>query len=149
MPSLGVIDRYRDRLPLAADVPVVTLGEGSTPLLPAPRLSARLGCELWLKWEAANPTGSFKDRGVTVAVSRDVSALPFGGGGTPRAYGLGFTEAAQGMPRFLAAQASDRARTLASAIRIAEPAHRAEAERIVGESGGAVVTLADEEIMEW
>jgi threonine synthase len=48
----------------------VTLGEGNTPLLPAPRLSERLGCELWLKWEGANPTGSFKDRGMTVAVSR-------------------------------------------------------------------------------
>jgi threonine synthase len=48
----------------------VTLGEGNTPLLPAPRLSERLGCDLWLKWEGANPTGSFKDRGMTVAVSR-------------------------------------------------------------------------------
>ena len=48
----------------------VTLGEGNTPLLPAPRLSEQLGCELWLKWEGANPTGSFKDRGMTVAVSR-------------------------------------------------------------------------------
>src|SRR6185295_2009449 len=48
----------------------VTLGEGNTPLLPAPRLSERLGCELWLKWEGANPTGSFKDRGMAVAVSR-------------------------------------------------------------------------------
>jgi len=48
----------------------VTLGEGQTPLLPAPRLSERLGCELWLKWEGANPTGSFKDRGMALAVSR-------------------------------------------------------------------------------
>jgi threonine synthase len=48
----------------------VTLGEGGTPLLRAPRLSERLGCELWLKWEGANPTGSFKDRGMTLAVSR-------------------------------------------------------------------------------
>jgi threonine synthase len=53
------------------EVPV-TLGEGNTPLLPAPRLSERLGVELWLKWEGANPTGSFKDRGMTVAVSRAV-----------------------------------------------------------------------------
>ena len=49
---------------------LITLGEGNTPLLPAPRLSEQLGCELWLKWEGANPTGSFKDRGMTVAVSR-------------------------------------------------------------------------------
>jgi threonine synthase len=48
----------------------VSLGEGGTPLLPAPRLSERLGVELWLKWEGANPTGSFKDRGMAVAVSR-------------------------------------------------------------------------------
>ena len=48
----------------------LTLGEGGTPLLPAPRLSERLGAEIWLKWEGANPTGSFKDRGMTVAVSR-------------------------------------------------------------------------------
>jgi len=48
----------------------VTLGEGSTPLLSLPRLSAQLGVELWVKWEGANPTGSFKDRGMAVAVSR-------------------------------------------------------------------------------
>ncbi len=48
----------------------VSLGEGGTPLLPATRLSERLGCEVWLKWEGANPTGSFKDRGMAVAVSR-------------------------------------------------------------------------------
>ena len=50
----------------------VTLGEGGTPLLPAPRLSELLGCEVWLKWEGANPTGSFKDRGMALAVSRAV-----------------------------------------------------------------------------
>jgi threonine synthase len=50
--------------------PVVSLGEGSTPLLRALRLSERWGCELWLKWEGANPTGSYKDRGMTVAVSK-------------------------------------------------------------------------------
>jgi threonine synthase len=63
-------ERYRDRLPLSASTPIVTLGEGDTPLLPAPRLSQRLGLDVWLKWEGANPTGSFKDRGMTVAVSR-------------------------------------------------------------------------------
>ncbi len=50
----------------------LTLGEGGTPLLPAPRLSERLGCEIWLKWEGANPTGSFKDRGMAIAVGRAV-----------------------------------------------------------------------------
>jgi threonine synthase len=51
---------------------VITLGEGNTPLLAAPRLSERFGVELWLKWEGANPTGSFKDRGMALAVSRAV-----------------------------------------------------------------------------
>jgi threonine synthase len=65
----GVIRQYRDRLPAAAGAPVITLGEGATPLLPAPVVSARTGCEVYLKVEGANPTGSFKDRGMTVAVS--------------------------------------------------------------------------------
>ncbi len=65
----GLIDRYRERLPFAAGDPVVSLGEGSTPLIEAPRLSARARAEVWLKVEGANPTGSFKDRGMTCAVS--------------------------------------------------------------------------------
>jgi threonine synthase len=67
---VALAERYRDRLPLAPSTPIVTLGEGGTPLLPAPRLSRRLGLDVRLKWEGANPTGSFKDRGMTVAVSR-------------------------------------------------------------------------------
>jgi len=69
----GVIGEYRDRLPVPATGPVVTLGEGGTPLLPAPALSAMTGCEVYLKVEGANPTGSFKDRGMTVAVSMAAS----------------------------------------------------------------------------
>jgi threonine synthase len=68
----GLIERYRDRLPFAADDPVVTLDEGSTPLVLAPRLSERVGAEVWLKLEGLNPTGSFKDRGMTCAVSAAV-----------------------------------------------------------------------------
>ena len=68
----GLIERYRDRLPFGPDDPVVTLNEGSTPLVAAPRLSARAGAEVWLKLEGANPTGSFKDRGMTCAVSAAV-----------------------------------------------------------------------------
>jgi threonine synthase len=64
-----LIERYRDRLPVRSSTPVITLGEGSTPLLPAHRISERLGAEVFLKWEGANPTGSFKDRGMTVAIS--------------------------------------------------------------------------------
>lgn len=248
-------DRYRDRLPLGDATPVVSLGEGSTPLLPAPRLSERLGIELWLKWEGANPTGSFKDRGMTVAVSKaledgaeavvcastgntaasaaayaaragiaamilqpagavtlgkvaqaralgarlfevrgsfehaldaarelasrgthvlvnslnpdrlegqktaafelaeelggppELLALPYGGGGNTRAYALGFEELGTGLPRLLAGEAAARAETVASAIRIVEPAHRVEAEAAVASSGGAVVSLSDEEIL--
>jgi threonine synthase len=233
---------------------VVTLGEGSTPLLRAPRLSEKLGVELWLKWEGANPTGSFKDRGMTIAVSKaleegagavvcastgntaasaaayaaragitavilqpagavargkivqaqavgarvlqvqgpfetalsaarelarrgthalvnslnpyrlegqktaafeivealdgppDVLALPYGGGGNTRAFGLGFDATGDG-PRFLAGESSARAFTMATAIRIAEPAHQAEAEAVVARSGGAIVSLSDEEIL--
>jgi threonine synthase len=65
-----LIERYRDRLPLEDGDPVVTLNEGSTPLIHSPRLSERVGAEVHLKFEGANPTGSFKDRGMTVAVSR-------------------------------------------------------------------------------
>jgi threonine synthase len=68
----GLIERYRDRLPFAAEDPVVSLGEGSTPLVPAPVLSERVGAEVYLKLEGANPTGSFKDRGMTCAVSAAV-----------------------------------------------------------------------------
>ncbi|UJA21457.1 threonine synthase [Thermoleophilia bacterium SCSIO 60948] len=64
-----LIERYRDRLPLGEDDPIVSLGEGSTPLVEAPALSERLGARVLLKLEGANPTGSFKDRGMTVAVS--------------------------------------------------------------------------------
>ena len=65
-----LIERYRDSLPLEPGDPVVSLNEGSTPLVEAPRLSERVGARVWLKVEGANPTGSFKDRGMTVAVSR-------------------------------------------------------------------------------
>jgi threonine synthase len=77
----------------------------------------------------------------------DVLALPYGGGGNTRAYARGFSEWDAGMPRFLAGAAVRREDTLASAIRIAEPAHRAEAEAAVRDSGGAVVELTDDEIV--
>jgi threonine synthase len=229
----------------------VTLGEGRTPLLPAPRLSERFGVELWLKWEGANPTGSFKDRGMTVAVTRavedgahtlvcastgntaascaayaaraglravivvvrgaaagpklsqvravggeivevdgtfsdafahaeelgsqrgvvvvnstnphriegqktaaleileqlggapDMLTLPYGGGGNTRAYALGFGEQ---LPRIHPVQSADRAHTVASAIRIVEPVHRADAEAAVARSGGAIETVDDAQI---
>jgi threonine synthase len=253
--TIPLAERFRDRLPFTEATPVVSLGEGSTPLLPAPRLSERLGVELWLKWEGANPTGSFKDRGMTVAVSKaveagagavvcastgntaasaatyaaragiaavilqpagavargkiaqaqavgarllevqgpfesalhaarelgrrgthvlvnslnpdrlegqktavfeileelgrvpDALALPYGGGGNTRAYALGFDEAGAGLPPLVAGEASERAFTMATAIRIAEPAHRAAADEAIARSGGSTVPLTDEEIL--
>src|SRR6266511_5827926 len=66
----GVIERYRERLPLEPGDPIVTLNEGSTPLVEAPVISERVGATVYLKLEGVNPTGSFKDRGMTLAVSR-------------------------------------------------------------------------------
>lgn len=66
----GVIEEYRDRLPVTGATPVVSLREGGTPLVYACSLSETLGCEVWLKFEGANPTGSFKDRGMTLAISK-------------------------------------------------------------------------------
>src|SRR6187402_3006213 len=68
----GVLREYADRLGVTDATPVVRLGEGGTPLLPAPALSARTGADVWVKFEGMNPTGSFKDRGMTVALSRAV-----------------------------------------------------------------------------
>ena len=253
--TVPLAERYRDRLPLAPGTAIVSLGEGSTPLLRAPRLSERTGTEIWLKWEGANPTGSFKDRGMTVVVSKavadraravvcastgntaasaaayaaraglqalilypegavargkvaqaqivgakfsprpnfdealqearelqasgthvlvnslnplrlqgqktaafeiveelggvpDVLALPYGGGGNACAYALGFAEERAGTPRLLAAEAAQRATTVASAIRISEPAHAAEAEAAIEDSGGDIVALEDKAILE-
>lgn len=252
----SLIDRYRDRLPVGEATPVVSLGEGFTPLLRAQRLSARLGVDLYLKWEGANPTGSFKDRGMTVAVSKaleagagsiicastgntaasaaayaaragltavvlqpagavasgkiaqarafgarvleirgsfdeglaaaralaergthvlvnslnhdriegqktaafeiveelgaapDVLALPYGGGGNLTAYARGFAESGAGLPRLVAAEAAERPRTVASAIRIAEPAHVATVDAALRASGGRVISLSDDAILE-
>src|ERR1700760_1969196 len=68
----GLIERYRERLPFEPGDPVVSLSEGSTPLVHAPGLSQRVGADVWLKLEGLNPTGSFKDRGMTCAVSAAV-----------------------------------------------------------------------------
>jgi threonine synthase len=68
----GLMERYRERLPFAAGDPVVSLGEGTTPLVHAPHISELVEAEVWLKLEGLNPTGSFKDRGMTCAVSAAV-----------------------------------------------------------------------------
>lgn len=250
MPPLAV--RYRDRLSVGDGTPLVSLGEGDTPLVHAPRLSEELRLELWLKVEGANPTGSFKDRGMTIAVAKaleagakavicastgntaasaaayaaraglravvlvpaggvpagklfqsaaagarllevrgsfdqalaaarelarggefalvnsvnpdrlegqktaafeiveelgvpDLLGLPYGGGGNTCAYVRGFDESG-GLPRLIAGEAADRGSTAASAIRIAKPAHAAEATEGIARSGGTVVSLSDGEI---
>jgi threonine synthase len=68
----GVLHEYRDRLDVTDATPIVTLGEGGTPLIPAPALNERTGANVWVKFEGMNPTGSFKDRGMTMAVSKAV-----------------------------------------------------------------------------
>ena len=70
----GVIEEYRARLPFGDESPVVSLGEGGTPLVRAGHLSRLTGCDVWLKVEGCNPTGSFKDRGMTTAISHAAAA---------------------------------------------------------------------------
>ncbi|MBB5235871.1 threonine synthase [Deinococcus budaensis] len=68
----GLIERYREYLPVTGRTPALSLHEGNTPLIPAPQLGARLGVDLYLKYEGLNPTGSFKDRGMVMAVAKAV-----------------------------------------------------------------------------
>jgi len=70
--KLGVIERYREYLPVTESTPIISLGEGSTPLVFCTRLSERIGRAVFVKNEGVNPTGSFKDRGMTVAVSKAI-----------------------------------------------------------------------------
>lgn len=73
-PWPGVIEAYREHLPVTRSTPVVTLLEGNTPLIAAPRLSEQLGLDVHLKVEGANPTGSFKDRGMTMGITKAIEA---------------------------------------------------------------------------
>jgi threonine synthase len=73
-PWPGIIEAYRDRVPVPDGARVITLGEGNTPLLPAHYLSELTGCDVHLKVEGANPTGSFKDRGMTVAITHALAS---------------------------------------------------------------------------
>ncbi|WP_018132435.1 threonine synthase [Effusibacillus pohliae] len=66
----GIIEEYREFLPVSEETPVVTLFEGNTPLYQARKLSDAVGAEVWLKYEGLNPTGSFKDRGMAMAVTK-------------------------------------------------------------------------------
>ena len=70
----GLIEEYRSWLPVDASTPIVTLREGGTPLVYACTISEMTGCQVWLKYDGANPTGSFKDRGMTMAISKAAQA---------------------------------------------------------------------------
>lgn len=73
-PWPGILAAFRDRLPVTDRTPPLTLLEGNTPLIPSTALGPALGIELYFKWEGANPTGSFKDRGMVVAVAKAMEA---------------------------------------------------------------------------
>jgi threonine synthase len=203
----GLIERYRESLPFAPEDPVVSLGEGSTPHVLAERLSERAGAEVWLKIEGANPTGSFKDRGMTCAVSAavregaealelvrelakrrpialvnsvnpfrlegqktasfeildelgeiDALCIPVGNAGNVTAYWKGFQERGS-RPRMLGYQAAGAAplvhgapveapETIASAIRIGNPARWEEALDAFTSSRGQVRAVTDAQILD-
>ncbi|NIA16600.1 MAG: pyridoxal-phosphate dependent enzyme, partial [Nitrospiraceae bacterium] len=74
MSNRGLIERYREYLPVTEATRIISLNEGGTPLIPAPKLSEAIHprLEIWLKFEGLNPTGSFKDRGMTMAITKAV-----------------------------------------------------------------------------
>src|SRR5207244_4156037 len=208
---MGVIARYRDRLPVGPATPEVDLGEGSTPLVPSHNIGRALGLKhLYFKYEGLNPTGSFKDRGMVVALKcnfdhaletvRDLTSrypvalmnsvnphriegqktaafeivdalgdapdylvLPVGNAGNITAYWRGFREyqaagRATRLPRMVGAQAEGAApivngspvanpRTVASAIRIGNPASWEGATSARDESGGTIAAVTDTEIL--
>src|SRR5205807_501067 len=162
----GLIEAYRDRLPVTEATPVVTLREGGTPLLPAPYLSERVEARVLLKYEGLNPTGSFKDRGMTVAISKAVEegskaviCASTGNAGNITAYWRGYSEdhaagRAAKRPRMLGWQAAGAAplvsgepvafpETIATAIRIGNPASWRGAIAARDDSGGAIGAVAD------
>src|ERR1700743_2531791 len=67
---VGLINHYREYLPVSDKTPVITLYEGNTPLIPVEFLSKLTGMQVFVKYEGLNPTGSFKDRGMTMAISK-------------------------------------------------------------------------------
>jgi Threonine synthase len=80
-----VVEEYRERLPVSDATPVISLGEGGTPLVRSDPLSLETGCDVWLKYDGANPTGSFKDRGMTLAISKAVEGRAKAVGAPPPA----------------------------------------------------------------
>ena len=101
---MGLLRRYSELLPITESTPKITLGEGSTPLVHLPRISAELGIELWGKLEGCNPSGSFKDRGMVMAVAKALEeggkALVCASTGNTSASAAAFA-AASGIPCFV------------------------------------------------
>ncbi len=214
--KLGVIERYREYLPVTESTPIVSLGEGDTPLVFCPQLSKRVGRAVFVKNEGVNPTGSFKDRGMTVAVSKaiergakalicastgntsasaaayaaragiscavvlpvgkiatgkllqdmlgeapDFHLLPVGNAGNITAYWAGYREyhvrrRSTKLPAMIGFQAAgaapifynrvvERPETVASAIRIGNPASWKQARAAISESRGAIDVVSDED----
>jgi len=69
---MGLLDKYKEYLPITANTPLLTLHEGNTPLIHAPKLSEQFNLEIYFKYEGLNPTGSFKDRGMVMAVAKAI-----------------------------------------------------------------------------
>src|SRR2546430_1016823 len=147
----GVIDRYRSHLPVSETTPIVTLGEGSTPLVLAPRLSDRIAGQKTAAFETIDELGD----------APDIHILPLGNAGNLTAYAAGYSEYKQlgksgGLPRMIGIQAEhaapifhrcviEKPETIASAIRIGNPASWELAQRAIDDSGGAVETVTDRE----
>src|ERR671930_665354 len=162
----GVIERYRDRLPLEPDDPLVSLNECSTPLVGAPVISERIGASVYLKLEGANPTGSFKDRGMTAAFEvcdelsgpPDALAIPVGNAGNITAWWRGFQEydaapilygfEAEGAAPLVEGRTIPDPETVASAIRIGNPARWEEAMQAATASRGRIAAVSDEQILD-
>src|SRR5438093_1592142 len=162
------MERYAAHLPITSATPRITLGEGATPLVRAPALEERTGlAEVWLKVEGQNPTGSFKDRGMVVAVAKALEegarTILCASTGNIAAYWKGFREAvgarmATRRPRMWGFQAAgaapivvgrriERPETIATAIRIGNPASWQGATTARDESGGVIEIVTDEEIL--
>src|SRR5438045_2148050 len=169
----SLIERYAAYLPVTDRTPRLSLGEGNTPLVRAPTLERELGIgEVWLKVEGQNPTGSFKDRGMVVAVAKAVEdgarvVLCASTGNTAAsaaAYGKGCNGAVRGgrartRPKMYGYQAAGAAplvsgkpvsapETVATAIRVGNPASWRGAVAARDESGGAIDAVTDEEILD-
>src|SRR5437660_202449 len=148
-----LIERYRQRLPFAPGDPLVTLQEGSTPLLRAPVLSELVGATVRLKLEGANPTGSFKDRGMTCAVSAAVregaKAVICASTGNTAASAAAYAARAGITCAVIVPEGKvvEQPETVASAIRIGHPVRWEDAMAAATESRGSIRAVSDEEIL--